>query len=67
MAALGLWCCMRLLSSCREWGLLFFAVPRLLAAVASLVEHRPWDLQASVLAAHSLRSCGWQALEALAQ
>ena len=39
LAVLGLHCCMRAFSSCGEQGLLFVAVHRLLAAVASLVEH----------------------------
>ena len=40
LAALGLCCCVRAFSSCRELGLLFIAVHRLLIAVASLVaEH----------------------------
>ena len=40
MAALGLRCCVRAFSSCREWGLLFVAVHGLLLVVASLVaEH----------------------------
>ena len=40
MAALGLRCCARALSSCGEWGILFIVVRRLLIAVASLVvEH----------------------------
>ena len=40
LAALGLRCCARAFSSCREQGLLFVAVPGLLIAVASLVaEH----------------------------
>ena len=40
LAALGLRCCVRTFSSCRERGLLFFAVHGLLIAVASLVvEH----------------------------
>ena len=40
MAALGLRCCPRAFSSCREWGLLFVAVCGLLIAVASLItEH----------------------------
>ena len=37
LAALGLRCCMRAFSSCREWGLLFLVVHVLLIAVASLV------------------------------
>ena len=41
LAALGLLCCARTLSSCGERGLLFVAVHRLLIAVASPVaEHR---------------------------
>ena len=40
MAVLGLSCCARAFSSCGEQGLLFFAVCKLLIAVASLVgEH----------------------------
>ena len=40
LAALGLRCCARALSSCGEQGLLLAAVRRLLIAVASLVaEH----------------------------
>ena len=40
LAALGLRCCMRELSSCRERGLLIVAVHGFLIAVASLVtEH----------------------------
>ena len=39
-SALGLLCCVRAFSSCREWGLLFVAVRGLLIPVASLVaEH----------------------------
>ena len=37
LAALGLCCCARAFSSCREWRLLFVVVCRLLIAVASLV------------------------------
>ena len=41
LAALGLRCCTQAFSSCGELELLFFAVRRLLIAVASLVaEHR---------------------------
>ena len=40
MAALGLCCCAWAFSTCSKWGLLFFAVHRLLIVVASLVaEH----------------------------
>ena len=38
LAALGLHCCTRALSSCSERGLLFIAVRRLLIVVASRVE-----------------------------
>ena len=41
LAVLGLRCCIWAFSSCSEQGLLFFAVHRLLIAVAPLVaEHR---------------------------
>ena len=36
-AALGLHCCARAFSSCREWGLLFVVMRGLLITVASLV------------------------------
>ena len=40
LAVLGLHCCVRVFSSCGEWGLLFVAVCGLLTTVASLVvEH----------------------------
>ena len=40
LAALGLYCCAQVFSSCGEQGLLFIAVRGLLIAVASLVtEH----------------------------
>ena len=40
LVALGLCCCPRAFSSCREQGLLFISVDELLIAVASrLVEH----------------------------
>ena len=57
MAALGLRCCLRAFSSCRERGLLIVVVRRLLIAVASLVaEHGLYGTWASVLMAHGL-SC----------
>ena len=40
LAVLGLRCCARAFSSCRERGLLFVAVRGLLIAVASLVAER---------------------------
>ena len=57
MAALGLRCCVRALSSCGERGPLFLVVQGPLIAVAS------WALgtRASVVVAHGLRSCGSQA------
>ena len=52
--------CVQAFSSCSEWGLLFVAVRRLLIAVASLIaEH----VQASVVVAYGLSSCGSWALE----
>ena len=40
LAVLGLYCCMKAFSSCREWGYCRVGVGRLLFAVASLVaEH----------------------------
>ena len=69
MTALGLLCFAQSFSSCSEWGLcskqglLIGTVHRLLIAVASLVEHRIWGAQASVVAAHRPSSCGSQALE----
>ena len=41
LVALGLYCCMKALSSCGEQGLLFIMVQRLLVVVAPFaVEHR---------------------------
>ena len=40
LAVLALCCCAQAFASCHEWGLLFFAVCRLLFVKASLVEHR---------------------------
>ena len=66
LAALGLRCCARAFSSCREQGLLFIAVRRLLIAVASLVvEHglqtrgfqQLWHA-GSVVVARGLQSTG---------
>ena len=59
LAALGLHCCVQAFASCGERGLLFIAVHGLLIAVASLVaETRLWGLQASVVVARELSSCG---------
>ena len=44
MAALGLWCCVWLFSSCGEQGLLFIVVLGLLIAVASLVAEHQGEL-----------------------
>ena len=56
-------CCVRAFSSCGEWGLLFVVVHGLLVAVVSLVaEHKLW-VQASVVVAGGLSSCGSRALE----
>ena len=64
MAALGLHSCARAFSSCGEWGLLFVAVRGLLIAVASLhCGARALGVQASVVPACRLSSCGLWALE----
>ena len=63
-AALGLCCCMRVFSSCSEWGLLFLMICGLLTVVASLVtEHRLYDVKASAVVVHGLSSWGSQVLE----
>ena len=59
LTALGLCCCARAFSSCGEQGLLSVAVRGSVIAVASLVaEQAALGTQASVVAAHGLRSCG---------
>ena len=64
LAVLGLRCCARAFSSCGERGLLFVAVCGLLIVVASLVvEPRLQGMQASVVVACELSSCGLRALE----
>ena len=66
-----LWLCWVFVAAC-GFSLVAVGAPplcsaRLLAAVASLVARRPWGVQASLLAEHSLGSCGLQAREALAR
>ena len=65
LAALGLPCCARTVSSCGERGLLFVAGRGLLIAVASLVACRAETVgaRASVVVARGLSSCGSRALE----
>ena len=64
MAVLGLRCCVWALSSCSEWGPLFVVMHGSLTVVASLVaEHWPRGVQASVVVARGLSSCGSRALE----
>ena len=64
MAVLGLHCCVRAFSSCGEWGLLFVAVCGLLIVVASLCCRAcSPGVQASVVVACGLSSCGSWALE----
>jgi len=59
LAALGLHHCMRAFSTCGSRGLLLAAVPRLLTAVASLVEaHRLYSV-GSVAAVHGLSCPAW--------
>ena len=54
MAALGLHCCARASSSCRERGLLFVVVCGLLIPVASRYGARALGTWASVAPAHGL-------------
>ena len=61
LAALGLRCCARAFSSCRERGLLFIAVRGLLIAVASHCGARALGAWASVVVARRLSSCGARA------
>ena len=64
LAVLGLRCCMWAFYSWGERGLLLVAVRRLLIVVASLaVEHQALGMQASVVAACRLSSCGSRRLE----
>ena len=64
LAALGIRCCVRAFSSCGEQGLLFVAMHRLLIVVAFLCcRARALGVQASVVAARGLSSCGSWALE----
>ena len=63
LAALGLRCCMQAFSGCGERGLLFVAVRGLLITVASRCGARALGVQATVVAAHGLNSCGSRALE----
>ena len=60
---LGLLCCEDFPLVAASGGYSLVAVGRLLTEVASLVEHRLWGLQATVIAAHGLSSCSSQALE----
>ena len=64
MAALGLCCCTRAVSSCSKQGLLFVAVRGLLVD-GGFSCCRAWAIGAwaSVVAARGLSSCGLQALE----
>ena len=64
LAVFGLRCCTQAFSSYGKWGLLFVVVHRLLIAGASLC-CGTWALgvQASVVGAHGLSSCGLWALE----
>ena len=54
LAAFGLRCCVWAFSSCRERGLLFVAVCRLLIVVASRCGARAPGAQASVVVTHGL-------------
>ena len=63
LAVLGLRCCAWAFSSCGEWGLLFVVVHGLLIAVASRCGAGALGMQASVVVARKLSSCGSHALE----
>ena len=63
LAVLGLCCCAQAFSSCGKRGLLFVAVLRLLIAVASRCRAWALGVQASVVVACGLSSCGSWALE----
>ena len=59
LVVLDLCCFAWAFSSCSKWGLLFIVGYGLLIAVASLVAgKRLWSVQASVVVAHGLSSCG---------
>ena len=64
LAALGLRCCVRASSSCREWELLFFAVCGPLIAVAFLCcGAQALGTRAAVVVARGLSNCGSRAVE----
>ena len=63
LAALVVHCCPWAFSSCRQQGLLFVVVRRLLIVVASLVAEHGLGAWASVVVACGLSSCGSRALE----
>ena len=58
LAALGHSCCVQALSSCREQGLLFVAVCRLLIAVASLAGSRHVGFSSFIVGAQQLWHSG---------
>ena len=64
LAAFGLRCCARAFTSCGERGLLLVVVHGLLIAVASLCcRAQALGVQASVVVARGLSSCGKRTLE----
>ena len=64
LAELGLGCCEGFSLVAVSWGYSLVVMGRLLIAVASLVaDHGLWGSGASVVVAHELRSCGFQAPE----
>ena len=63
MAALGLRHCTWAFCSCSERGLLFVAARGFLVAIASRCGARAVGVQASVVVARGLSSCGSWALE----
>ena len=62
LAVLSFHCCTGFLQL-QQVGATLVVMHRHLISVTSLVEHRPWGLQASVAAAHRLCSCGLWAVE----
>ena len=63
LAVLGLRCCVSFSLVAASGGYPLVVVCWLLIAVTSLVGHRLWGTWASVVAAHGLSSCGFQALQ----
>ena len=63
LAVLGLCCFAQIFFSCRELGLPFIVVLRLLKVASLVAEHRLWGSWASVAVVHWLGGCSSWALE----